>query len=188
MIMRKFKLTALTVITGILPAFAACAQDTNTLPTDIQVFEAQTGTVIIKGFTAVGSVTASTGAISVRAKESDDLTTGSKLYGITVVFESNQQREMAIVDYDELEPLLSGIDSFAKITSAASPMPAFEASIATKSGLRIIAFSSQRKGTIQYFLQFSGSQRISLLPEKLTQFENLVSQAKSSLDALRSGK
>ncbi len=186
--MRTFKLTSIALTAGLLLAFAVRAQDTNTPPTDIQVFEAQTGTVIIKGFTAVGSVTAPTGTVSVRAKESDDLTTGRKLFGIAVVFESNQQREMAIVDYDELEPLVNGIDSLAKITSAASPMSAFEAGIATKSGLRVIAFSSQRKGTIQHFLQFNGGQRIALMPEQLAQFENLISQAKTSLDSLRNGK
>ncbi|HKI68948.1 MAG TPA: hypothetical protein VKA67_05125 [Verrucomicrobiae bacterium] len=185
--MCKSKLTFIT-IAGLLLAFTGQAQDTNTLKTVIQVFEAQTDTVVIKGFKLVGSVSAAAGKVSVLAKESTGTANRVKLYGMAVVFDSNQQREMAVIDYNELDSLIAGIDYLAKITSDASSMSGFEAGITTKSGFRVIAFSSQRKGAIQYFLQFSGGQRISLLPEQLTQFENLVSQAKASLDSLRSGK
>ena len=186
--MRKFKLTSIALAAGLLLAFTGQAQDTNTLKTEIQVFEAQTGTVIIKGFTLVGSVSAAAGTVSVMAKESTDTANRVKLYGMAVVFDSNQEREMAVIDYNELDSLLDGIDYLGKITANASPMTGFEAGLTTKSGFRVIAFSSRRKGTIQYFLQFSGSSRISLLPEQLTQFENLVSQAKAALDSLRNGK
>ena len=65
-------------------AFAARAQDTNALKTEIGLFESQTGVVIIKGFGQIGSVATGGAVISVRCKESTSAATGHKDYGIAI--------------------------------------------------------------------------------------------------------
>ena len=60
------------------------AEDTNALKTDLGVFENQTGTVIIKGFGQIGSISVGAGVISVRCKESTDPRTGRKAQGLAV--------------------------------------------------------------------------------------------------------
>jgi len=54
------------------------AQDTNSLKTDLGVFETQTGTVLIKGFSQIGTLTVGTDVVSVYAKESSDITTATR--------------------------------------------------------------------------------------------------------------
>jgi hypothetical protein len=122
---------------------------------------------------------------SVRSKVSASLATGRKDYGIAIEIESNVQRDRAIVDYEELEPLLKAMDYLGKITFDATPLPSFEASYASKSGLRVIAFGSNRQGAIRTFLQYDDGPRIQLTSDQFLQFKNLIAQAKTSLDAVR---
>jgi hypothetical protein len=170
-------------------AFACHAQDTNVLKTDLEMFEAQTGTVIIKGFGEVGTISMSVGTISVRAKESVNASTGSRQTGIAVSFTGNDQTvERLVVDCGELDSLLNGIDYLGKITSDATALPGFEAEYSTKSGLQIIAYSSRRQGIVLTYLQFCDRPRIPLTSAQMTQLEGLIGQAKTSLDSLRTAK
>jgi len=165
-------------------AFAAHAQDaTNAPKTEIENFESQPDTVIVKGLGNTGSLTTSAGVISVRCRESIDETSGRREYGVGVALASNQLHGFLVVDYDELDPLVRGLDFLGKITYDATTMPSFDAAFTTKSGLRISAHSEQRQGTIQTFLQFADTPRIPLTSTQFAQFQNLITQAKSSLDA-----
>ena len=100
------------------------AQDTTNAPkTEIENFELQTGTVIVKGLGEIGSVTTSAGVISVRSKESIDENSGLKEYGISVALASNQLHGFLVVDYDELDSLIRGLDFLGKITYSVTAMP-----------------------------------------------------------------
>ena len=170
-------------------AFASRAQDTNALKTHIGVFEAQTGTVIIKGFGQTGSMSAGADVISVRCKESTDVNTGHKAYGLAIeITGNNRPRERTYVDYDEIDSLLNGVNYLSKITCDVTPLPSFEASYTTKSGLRVVASSARRQGGIQTFLQYCDQPRILLTSDQLAQFHGLVDQAKNSLDSIRAAK
>jgi hypothetical protein len=186
MIMKKSSLILIAVCC--LLAFASRAQDTtttNVLKTEIENFEAQTGTVIVKGVGQGGSLTTGAGIISVRLKESIDVSHGGKLYGMAIGLESGPRREFLTVDYDEMDSLISGMDYLAKIGYDATALQAFEASFTTRSGLRVVAYSTVRQGGIHTYLQFGDAPKISLAPDQLAQFQNLIAQAKSSLDALK---
>jgi hypothetical protein len=184
MIMHKFYIILITISCSL--AFACRAQDaTNVLKTEIENFEAQTGTVIVKGFGEIGSLTTGAGVISVRCKESIDVGHGLKQYGIAIELAANPPREFFIVDYDEIGSLLSGIDYLSQITYSVTTLPAFEASFTTRSGLRVVAYSAVRQGGIHTYLQFGDAPRISLASDQLAQFQNLIVQAKNSLDALK---
>jgi hypothetical protein len=184
MIMSKFCLILIAICCSL--AFACRAQDaTNVVKTEIENFEAQTGTVIVKGFGETGSLTTGAGVISVRCKESIDIGHGLKQYGIAIELAANPPREFFIVDYDEIGSLLSGIDYLSQITYSVTALPAFEASFTTRSGLRVVAYSAVRQGGIHTYLQFGDAPRISLASDQLAQFQNLIVQAKNSLDALK---
>jgi hypothetical protein len=168
--------------------FAARAQDTTTTnapKTEIENFEAQTGTVIVKGFGQGGSLTTAAGIISVRLKESIDVGHGGRLYGVAVELTTGQRREFFIVDYDEMDPLIKGMDYLGKITYDATGLSSFDASFTTRSGVKIVAYSLVRQGGIHTYLQFGDAPRISLASDQLSQFQNLIAQAKSSLDDLK---
>ena len=139
--MRQFTFTLIRICCS--PAFASRAQDTtNTPKPEIENFEAQTGTVIVKGFGQTGSLAVGADVVSVRCKESIDVGHGTKLYGIAIELAVNQRRELLIVDYDELDSLLNSMDYLAKISYEATALPGFDASFTTQSGLCIMAYSS----------------------------------------------
>jgi hypothetical protein len=163
--------------------------DTNAPKTKLEAFEAQTGTVIVKGVAQIGSMFAQGGTVSVRSKESKDAGTGKKEYGIAIgLKENNRPEDITIIDYDELDSLLDGIDYIVKINRTVSALPSFSARYVTKGGFRVAAYSSNnRPGTIQALLQGSHTarSRILLAPDQLAKFQVLVQQAKSNLDGLR---
>lgn len=155
---------------------------TNPPPTEIQNFELQSDTVMVKGFGEMGSVAIDGGVVAVRVKESDNVMAGSKMYGISVALEANQSRDVFVIDYDEMEALIRGLDFLGKISYDVTTMPAFDASFSTRSGLRIAAYSERREGGIQLYFQFGDVARIPVTPEQFLQFKNLIEQAKKSLD------
>jgi hypothetical protein len=169
-------------------AGAAQAQVTNVPTTALETFEAQTGKVIVKGAGQIGSLAVDQLNIVVIGKESLDASTGSKQYGMAVeVLANDQPLWKKLVDYDEMDSLLNGLDYLAKIDYKATGQPTFVASYVTKSGFRVGAFTSQRRGVIQYFLQdhSTNSARILITPAQLTQFQSLVDQTRSNLNSLR---
>jgi hypothetical protein len=176
----------LIAICSTVPWLSRAQVLTNPPPTEIQNFELQSDAVIVKGFGEIGTLATEAGVISVRCKESDNATAGSKMYGIAVVLESNQFRNPFVVDDDELEPLLRGLDFLDKISYDVTTMPAFDAELTTRSGLRMAANSERREGTIQFYLDFGEAVRIPVTPEQFTQFKNLIGQAKKSLDMTKS--
>ncbi len=184
--MLKFRFVLLA-ITGLF-AGAVHAQVTNVPSTELETFEAQTGKMIIKGAGQTGSLAVDQLNIVVIGKESLDASTGSKQYGMAVEVVANDQRIWKkVVDYDEMDSLLNGLDYLAKIDYKVTSEPTFVASYVTKSGFRVGAFTSQRRGVIQYFLQdySTNSARILISPAQLSQFQSLVDQTRSNLDSLR---
>jgi len=187
--MRKFCFVLVVVSSGL--AFAARAQVTNIPPTRLEAFEQQTGTVIVKGAGDIGSLGVGVANITVISKESTDISTGRKEYGIAVEADANNQRVWKkVLDYDEIDGLLGGLNYLAKVDYNATSLPTFVAGYSTKSGLRVGAFTSQRRGAIQFFLHdyTTNGDRILITPTQLAQFENLIEQAKKSQDALRAAK
>jgi hypothetical protein len=170
-------------------AFAAAAQDTNILKTEIGRFENRTGAVIVKGFGQIGAVEAGMAEISVRCKETTDTSSGRKLYGLAIEFKSNAfAPERIYVDDDEIDALLAGLNYLVKITYDATALPGFEASYTTKGGLEVLANSVRKEGGIQFSVQGNYSPRIPFSSMQMTQLYGLIGQARKNLDAIKSGK
>jgi len=103
------------------------------------------------------------------------------------VANNNQRAWKKVVDYDEMDSLLNGVNYLARIDSKVTELPTFVAGYVTRSGLRVGAFTSQRRGAIQYFVQDYGtnSPRILITSAQLAQFQDLVEQTKKNLDSLQ---
>lgn len=182
------KCCVILIAAGCWQAVAARAQDTNALKTEIGVFEAQTGVVIIRGYGQVGSLSAGGAEISVRVKESSSAATGHKDYGLAVVIAANQWREVALMDYGELDQFLNAMDYLGKMTYNVTSLPGLEASFTTKSGLQLIAHGDKQQGGIRTFLQYNDGPRIPLASDQWMQLAKIIQQAKTTLDALRAPK
>jgi hypothetical protein len=184
-LMRKFSIVLIAAVGAL--TFAARAQDTNALKTEIGLFESQTGVVIIKGFGVVGSITTGAADISVRCKESTSAATGHKDYGLAVVMAANQWQGVALADYDELDALINAMDYLGKMTYNVTSLPGFEATFSTKSGLRLIAHGDKREGGIRTFVQYNDGPRILLASDQWAQLAKLIQQAKATLNSLGAG-
>jgi hypothetical protein len=182
------KICIVLIATSSLLAWGSRAQDTNTPLTGLETFEAQTGTVIVKGAGQTGSLTVGALGITVLSKESLDVNTGQKAYGVAIeMTENNRRARKAVIDYDELDAFLSGLDYLAKIDYNVTTLPTFVAGYTTKSGFRVGAYTSQRRGAIQFFLQAYSTDgtRILITPTQLAQFRTLIEQTRKNLDLLR---
>jgi len=179
----------LLVATFCLLAWTTQAQDTNALKTDLGVFETQTGTVLVKGVGQVGEIAVGPDEIAMRCKETTDTSTGSKAYGVAIEIAGEPlPRERILIDDDELDSLLNGINYLVKINNEVTTLPGFEASYTTKAGLRIIADSIRKDGGVQLFLQYDINPRIPMSSLQLTQLGDLIEQARKSIADLKAAK
>ncbi len=170
-------------------AYVATAQDTNSLRTQIGLFENRTGVVIVKGTGNLGSVPLDSVDLSVRCKQTTDVSTGEKVCGLAVEIEGSQfGRARNLVDDDEVDSLLSAVNYLAKINNDITPLPGFEATYTTKAGLRIIADSVRKEGGVLTYVQIEDYPRIAVSAVQMTQLYNLISLGRKNLDALKSGK
>jgi hypothetical protein len=190
--MHKFYTILTGVVCTLLVAASAWAQDTNAPRTELDAFEARAGVVIIRGSADIGAVTTATGTVAIRCKESVEATSGRKQHGIAVTLAGTVgQSDTTIIDYDELDSMLSGLDFLANANWSLTSLPNFDAVYSTRDGLQAAAYSSQKQpGTLGASLKSSRvvRVRISLSPQEFVQFRGLMQQAKSKLDALHSGK
>jgi hypothetical protein len=189
--MRKLKNILIALGCGLLTAAAAHAQDTNAPRTELDAFEVRTGVVIVRGSADMGMVTTASGTVSVKCRESTDASTGRKQQAIAVTITGkNRQSDTTIIDYDELNSLLNGLDFLANANWSLTTLPSFDAFYTTRDGLQAAAYSSQKRpGTLGASLKSSRATyvRISLAPQEFAQFRGLILQAKTNLDALRGG-
>jgi hypothetical protein len=174
----------ITIAICLITVGARAQMETNLPKTRIENFELQPDTIIVKGFNNLGTVTTSGGIIAIRGKESSNLTSGHKEYGISVALETVPPQRL-VVDDEELEPLIRSMDALSKIAYDVTPMPAFDAAFTTKSGLQIAAHSDRRNGGIEQFLRFADAPRIPLTSDEFAQLENLIKQAKDSIDTIK---
>src|SRR5579871_3124976 len=119
------------------------AQDTNVPLTNIEAFEAQTGTVIVKVSVLIGTVSGDTGTVSVRCKESTLPGSGQKEYGVAIELkEGSHPEDTTFIDYDELNSFLAGVDYLSKANHAITSLPNFDVLYRTGGGLRVDMFTS----------------------------------------------
>lgn len=159
--------------------------------TRLESLMSETGTVIVKGYTRVGSMTGSRGAANFTAWEVTDAGSGRTERGVGVeISDSTQNRpdfeERAYIDYDELAPLLKGIDQIMKLDDKATKLARFEAQYQTRGGLVLVTFSTQSGGYGVAISTYGGRRpRFVLRPTGLAEFRNLLESAKEVLDNAR---
>jgi len=193
--MRRFMAIFVAVAGGSLLACSARAQETNAcLPvpaTRLEAFDTNTDTVIVKATAPIGTVAAHGGEVSVRCREITDAGTGRRESGIIIDIAYGAQLEgTTLIDYDELDSLLDGLDYLGKLDWSVTPLPDFSAAYTTKGGFRAEAHGSRRTGNIEFAVRSTRiiAPRFVLSRDQLGQLRSLVEQAKAKLDSLRKGK
>lgn len=138
--------------------------------TKIEVFQAKTGIVLVRGYSTVRTLSSSGGSVVVDAREyRDAANAGSRVTGVSFTVKETlrlERENTSFVDADEIDSLIRGIDYVAKATREVTKLDSFEAEYRTKGDFRIIVFnnssgelraavSSGRIGKTQVFLRLA---------------------------------
>jgi hypothetical protein len=170
-------------------SLSLAAQDTNDLKTVIGQFESRTDVLLVKGFATVGTIPLNQVELRVRSRETQDLATGEKVYGVSVEWGREEaQHRRILVDEDELNALVNAVNYLTAVNYDVTRQPGFEASFTTKAGLQVLAHSERKEGAVLTYLQFEDNARIPLTSVQIQQFGKLLEQARKELEVLKAGK
>ncbi len=190
----KLAATTATFLGFCLSSEPARSQETNGCPllpqTKLESFETNTSTVIVKATAPIGDVAAETGVLSIRCREITETGTGRRESGLAIgIKQGNWPEEMVLIDYDELDGVLNGLDYLNRVDWSVTSLSGFDAIFTTKGGFRISAFGSRRTGTIEFAARNTRTQRppVALTRAQVQQLRSLIEQAKAKLDSLRTG-
>jgi len=155
--------------------------------TRLETLMSETGVVIVKGYTRVGSMAGSRGAAYFTAWEVTDAGSGRAERGVGVeISDSTQNRpdfeERAYIDYDELAPLLKGIDQIMKLDDKVTKLSRFEAQYQTRGGLVLVTFNTPNGYAAAISTGGGRRPRFVLRPTGIAEFRNLLESAKEVLD------
>jgi hypothetical protein len=190
-LMSKSKIPLLALALCSLLTTSSPAQTTNAVAvvpaTILENLEGLTGELIVKGTGPVGSVTAAGAVISATCKEDTLVSANQKAYGLVVDIKfDGQPEDRTVVDYDELEMLLSSVDSLRKLDWSVTSLSSFDVNYTTKAGLRVAAFSSKRAGAIEFTVRSTRMDKgLLLTAQQFAQLQTLLTQAKAKLDSIR---
>ena len=183
------------LISGALITAPARAQETNAcLPfpaTKLEAFETNIDTVVIRATAPIGAVSAHNGGVAVRCREITDAGTGRRERGVVIDIAFDTQVDgMALIDYDELDSLMDGLEYLGKLEWSVTSLPDFSAVYTTKGGFRAEARGSRRTGSIEFAVRSVrvSAPRLPLSRDQLGQLRSLIEQARAKLDSLRKEK
>lgn len=179
-----------------LLAASCAAQEPQPTPTPLEFqtrlesLMSETGTVIVKGYTRVGSMSGSRGTAYFTVWEVTDAGTGRREQGIGIEISDTttnrpDSEERAYVDYDELAPLLKGIDYIMKLNDKVTKLSSYEAQYQTRGGLLLVTFNTANGYAAAITTGGGRRPRFVLRPTGLAEFRNLLESAKDVLDAAR---
>lgn len=164
--------------------------DTSQAKTKLEAFQAKSGTVLIKGFSRIGSVeTRYGGSAEVQAIELRDASSPLRVTGVVVTVKESgrlERESRSFIDYDEIDSLIKGLDYVARADSTITKLSSFEANYSTKGDLEINVFSQQSGGLAAAISSGSlGTVRAFITVDDLSKFRALLMEAKTRLDAIR---
>lgn len=158
---------------------------TTSRETKLQQFAEKSGTVLVRGFSDVGSVFSGDGGyIHVVAGEYTVVNTGEKQRGIVVRVQSTdpERADESIVDYDEIDSLTKGIDYIEKVQKSVTRLDAFEAMYVTKSGLVVAKGGNEQRVGARISTGGALPAQVVLEVSKLSELKELLAKAKARLD------
>jgi len=155
--------------------------------TRLEEFEAKAQTVVIKGSTRVAILNTSSGSARVEALELRDTGDSTRATGVAITLKDSTRQSNAesrsYIDYEEIDPLIKGLDSMARSDETITKLTSFEARYRTRGDFEITVFR-QTSGGIAATLSSGTFDRIaiSLSLDELGKLRWMILQAKVRLD------
>jgi hypothetical protein len=146
-------------------------------------------TVLIKGRTYVATLRAQNGYARVEATEIRDTGNSTRVTGvvITIVADGGPPGEIrALIDYEEIDPLIKAFDTLAKSDDSITRLTHFEARYRTKADFEMMVFK-QVSGGVAAAVEggFFDRSRLLLTLEDFVKLRWMIVQAKEKLDEIK---
>ena len=114
----------------------------------LEELELKYETLLIKGFTRITTVDIA--GVRIDAVEWREPKSSLRAVGIAIVLRDSGERPRearALIDYDEINPLLNAIDAASKVDENSTKLAGFEARYRTIGDLELLVFRQTRTGT-----------------------------------------
>lgn len=169
-------------------AYSQTPSKTDGPKTQLESFAAETGAVIVKGYSTIGRLVGM-GSIEVDAREFTNAQSRKKTYGMVIeVKESGrlERSDRSFIDYDEIPSLIAGIDYISKIKSDVTKLKNFEATYSTKGDFSITVFNDQA-GKLSAAVTSGRIGRASAYfgIDQLSKLRELIVQAKEKIESIK---
>ena len=161
--------------------------------TRLETMDRLTGVVVVKGFTRITTVEVR--GVRVEAIEMRQMGSNSRFKGVVVSLREAQpvgdnrdrvNESRAFIDYDEIEALLSAIDTMSPVDETTTKLVGFEARYRTSGDLEIAVFRQTRSGnavTMSTGICDRVTGTFSL--DDFAKIRAMIQEAKSRLDEIR---
>lgn len=152
----------------------------------LEDFEGRMETILIKGRTYVATLKAQNGHARVEATEIRDTANSTRVQGvvITLVADGGPAGEIrALIDYDEIDPLIKAFDIVAKSDETITKLTHFESRYRSKGDFEIMVFK-QVTGGVASAIEggFFDRSRLWLTLDDFVKLRWMIAQAKERLD------
>lgn len=176
-----------------LPVAAPLSSPTPGGKTKFEAFKLKYGSLTIKGYSIVGTVSGLGGNLTTQAVQLTDLTTKESAEAIVFVLKQTtgylKNESSSVVDYDEIDSLLNGLDYVAKIDASVTPLQNFEALYRSRGGFQVGVYNDEQ-GKISAVLASGEITQVSVFIklEDLPSFRSQVVAAQQKLASVRPAK
>ncbi len=182
---------------------SVCAQRRDRLPpprdpqfyaprNKLEQFEARVDAILFKGQTWTGVLRAQNGAARVEAIEIRDTHDATRATGVVITMNSAEPAGAppeirVLIDYEEIDPLISAFDTIAKASDSVTRLAHFEARYRTHGDFEIMVFKEVAGGAIAAAVEggFYDRKRLFMNLDDFTKLRWMIAQAKEKLDEIK---
>jgi hypothetical protein len=159
-------------------------QLTNAPRTYFESINATPDTLLLKGSTVIGNLGGEiTYPVEIRAERVTNPQTTNNVYAVSLRTKFDEHfTQVDYIDYDELDPLIRGVQSIAQATSTVTPMDNFEAVFRTRSGLSIAKLGRGNKVVIAITPGYTNIVRNQMASFVLDDLGRNLTAAKAKID------
>jgi hypothetical protein len=154
--------------------------------TKLEVFSSQSGVVLIRGFSRIGSIRGkglvTVAAIEIRAANN----TKMRVTGLSFTVkesESSAKEKTSFVDYDELDSLLKGIDYISGADRNITHLTNFIAEYRTQGDFSVMTFGTASGIHLAVASGTCGKLTAHFETTELTQLKTLIENGKAAIDS-----
>jgi|SRR5882724_2938595 len=158
----------------------------------LEEFDARVDAILFKGQTWIGILRAQNGTARVEAIEIRDTRDSTRASGVLITINSPEPSSSppeirAMIDYEEIDPLVAAFDRIAKADDSITKLGHFEARYRTHGDFEIVVFKEVAGGAIAAAVEggFYDRKRLFMNLDELVKLRWMIVQAKEKLDEIR---